>query len=139
MFRRIDCKKYWQWKRQQESKSKKEKRKTRKRKRKESVTDCIDDVEQSEAAEVVFKVGHPRHKKKKKTPWIPAAQLIKRVPLADLVLKSIKPSMEIREYFHNPRHTACLQITSLDIDIAPKIVETTSKILNVDYWRKEIS
>lgn len=124
MFRNTECRLYRKWKREHSKKPKKEVKKDRLKKN--SVTDCIDEYQ----AENVATVSSERCKKEKKIrkPKTRETHVYKIVSLSELLLNRIKPSLEVRERFLNPRHFVCLQTDSSTIGAAPDVTEITSKI-----------
>nr|XP_031841410.1 uncharacterized protein LOC116430886 [Nomia melanderi] len=120
MSYRPECRKYRQWKREQAKKARNEGEKRKEKKRKEKkVVDCVDEEEDDSAPPASLKVNYLKCKKKKirRKSKKQAVYVQKRVSVAEIVLKRIQPSMEVRELLLNPRHTGCLRSSFSEINI----------------------
>ncbi|XP_043260505.1 uncharacterized protein LOC122402059 [Colletes gigas] len=127
MFHRPECRKYRQWKREQSKKSKQAVKKEKKIKRRDSIADCIEENEENNVPETKLKVTFRKCKKKFRIrkPRARATYVLKRISLAEILLKTIRPPIEVRERFLNPRHTACLEDSVSITDIALDPASTT--------------
>ncbi|XP_076240102.1 uncharacterized protein LOC143182767 [Calliopsis andreniformis] len=121
MFHRPECQRYRQWKREQAKKSKDAKKKVKKEKRKEPVTDCIDEEEEAHVKEASLKVESRKCKKKqekvkRRRPKLLIGAPVKRVTLAELLVRKIQPPIEVRHRILNARHIPCLYHTGVATD-----------------------
>lgn len=110
---RKSCERYEEWKAERALKTKieeKKKEKTRRKKLKK-----IEEVEEDEVDEF-GKIRKCKKRKevkreKKKKPRQRVRRIYKHIPESELILGCIKPSVEVREYFLNPRHIPCMGLT----------------------------
>lgn len=110
---RKSCERYEEWKAERALKTKieeKKKERTRRKKLKK-----IEEVEEDEVDEF-GKIRKCKKRKevkreKKKKPRQRVRRIYKHIPESELILGCIKPSVEVREYFLNPRHIPCMGLT----------------------------
>lgn len=133
MFHRPECRRYRQWKRDEANKLLGSRKVEKVKRRRKQPVDCIDEEEEEHVTKAALKIMSRECKRKRKRSRnrrpkaLRVKQITKYVSLADLFLKCIKPTIEVREQLLNPRHIACLQDTPSKMDIAAEIIEATSK------------
>ncbi|XP_046831875.1 peptidyl-prolyl isomerase cwc27-like [Vespa crabro] len=103
------CEKYKEWKKEQ--KHLKDRKKKIKRKSKKVTTDCI---EEEKKAKTIIKIRYRKCEKNGKE-----KRIFKPKPISsiDLLFRRIKPSLEIRHQFLDPRHIHCFTESLPEIDL----------------------
>lgn len=107
------CEKYKEWKKEQERlKGTKKKRK----KCKKVTTDCI---EEEKKTKTIVKIRYRKCEKKGRAKKRRERGIFKAKPVSsiDFLLERIKPSLEARYQFFNPRHMNCFVETLPEIDL----------------------
>ncbi|XP_006613452.1 uncharacterized protein LOC102681279 [Apis dorsata] len=107
------CERYEEWKAERALKTKiQEKKKERKKRKISKKTDEEDMEDVDEFGKTIRKCRKKEVKKeKKKKPRQRVRKIYKHIPESELILGCIKPSIEVREYFLNPRHISCMGLT----------------------------
>ncbi|XP_047363888.1 protein PXR1-like [Vespa velutina] len=108
------CEKYKEWKKEQ--KHLKDTKKKIKRKSKKVTTDCI---EEEKKAKTIIKIRYRKCEKNGKEKRREEKGIFKPKPISsiDLLFKRIKPSLEVRHQFLDPRHIHCFIESLPEIDL----------------------
>lgn len=124
---RKGCERYEEWKAERALKTKiQEKKKERKKRRKLKKIEEEEVDEVDEFGKTIRKCKKKKEiKKEKRKPRQKVRKIYKHIPESELILGCIKPSMEVREHFLNPRHISCMGLTMPPIYIS----EAPRKIL----------
>lgn len=89
-----------------------EKKKERKKRKKSKKIEEEDVEEVDELGKTIRKCRKRKEiKKERKKPRQKVRKIYKHIPESELILGCIKPSIEVREYFLNPRHILCMGLT----------------------------
>ncbi|XP_035723357.1 protein PXR1-like [Vespa mandarinia] len=129
------CEKYKEWKKEQ--KHLKDMKKKIKRKSKKVTTDCI---EEEKKAKTIIKIRYRKCKKNGKGKGREEKGIFKPKPISsiDLLLKKIKPSLEVRHQFLYPRHIHCFieSLPEIDLVASKEIAQREKKKTEQKYLKR---
>lgn len=117
------CEKYNEWRKEQE---RLKGTKKRRKKEKKMTTDCI---EEEKKTKTIVKIRYRKCEKKGRAKKPEERGIFKAKPVSsiDLLFERIKPSLEVRYQFINPRHINCFVEKLPEIDLVASKDTTTQR------------